>query len=1317
MASLERNNISNERDIEEKENDHDINEDNVTIECEQEIKEEIVYEKCILKDGEKNDDDMHAIDPGNYQDKSDANFADETNPSNHDDKDEQNTYSMDDINNVDNQIEETNAENYHEMDDENDFNMVNNNEDERNYVNYDNIEEEDNKITDDVNGDISVEHESDNDVIKDMLCIDADASISWLQHAPPDESTGSSDETYLMVNARNVEESINEISIENNENGVTEELYIEETATDEKNVDDETNQNVISGEINVDDESNQNIVSHEETASDEMNIDDEQMIEETDIIEHGIKDLYGKDLISLLTKSHGEEREHIIDNLNDKQLGQWFKYKRNEQHNPNAPHTYPRQNPSLQQVLRGQRPSTSNTYDETQSQTLQHESQTSYLRQQPSISNTYDETRPQTLQHESQTSDLRQQQLSIDLLQPHRHEVRYGTPGAFDSTSPSQPQQQQQQHEQKEEIYIENSQISDNDDDLKLEELPNDEDFQMIGSLHPVDSDNDEDILLNLPLATDYGYSAVTPKLRYYKQDQAIFSAAIAPNDDEYNPWLTCNNQQCIEYCQSVFRDPKIEWFVKQNKIKAIRRIMPTNSNLFKFIPEDSDKIECIANGHRNSFFYVYIRNKGDIHQFCTDSKCGCTNVRVLQSNGSIKSKIAEGITECDVVQDFIGIFGHCFYYNKSNDKMYYKDGTKYFSSNLGYEILIAILRGKFIKIMKTIYLSNINSMKADVTRNLTKPEKQRLIDLMKQWKTYKFMIMKGKGIDSIIERIKAARLIQFAESDVAHKELVVCRDGIINLRTGKLVPWKPEYKLITNDRMLNMNYIAEEDLDPEIKKEVFELIKRFLPNPKTMQMVLEFLWIALSDHELKVLQYHFGAHSNGKSTFLESVNYLWGSYCQRCGEDLLSKNGKSNSTTGLANTEGKRLLHYDEFSKTISGTQLKTFVGTALISARKIYCDTKCFKNKSKTMMASNIFPIFDFLDMALKSRIQFIPWIAFFCDPNVAGHPRNPDPKKHQHPVNSYYKTETWFEKMGPYFFHLIVHYGKRVINRMENGLSICPIPSNESRMLHEEVFKGCATTMKGMILFWHRYYQRDETYNKVLHLAGVFDHFNLTRFKHHTDKQYRDASPTQQKRLFFGVIKNEIEPIDFIGNIRQSKRRMIDPNIPEQQSKQNLQCITNCIRNWRPTDANCREITDRNVREISNELAADYKQQEEKQIQNLPDAQELVEDEIYKQVSNVDTANNISANNTLTFWDQRFRNAMHGEQENDVGLINFDSFDVQRSVMNSNRDFSHGQYVNNQSSAKPPQHAASRDRQQMVLRTHPTINNSGPESGRQV
>ena len=259
------------------------------------------------------------------------------------------------------------------------------------------------------------------------------------------------------------------------------------------------------------------------------------------------------------------------------------------------------------------------------------------------------------------------------------------------------------------------------------------------------------------------------------------------------------------------------------------------------------------------------------------------------------------------------------------------------------------------------------------------------------------------------------------ALGNIQHKEeeLIVCKNGLIDLRSGKLLPPGLVHTMVTQNHMLNINYKCKEDLKPEMEEKFLDYLKKIFPADNIRRDVFEFLWVALTDYEAKVMQCHWGPGSGGKTTFFNAVNYLFGSYCGFGDSEMLMNDE-------MFDVGNERLIIFDDLC--------------GVVSADKI-------RNKAKVILvANNNLEIRD--DRSVWKRLQFIPWMTYFFDRQTSfhWHPKKSLAARYKYPIDPYYETETWYDAMGPYFLNLVLDYGKNVVCRMNIGLPPYPISSSD-------------------------------------------------------------------------------------------------------------------------------------------------------------------------------------------------------------------------------------------------------------------------------
>lgn len=204
------------------------------------------------------------------------------------------------------------------------------------------------------------------------------------------------------------------------------------------------------------------------------------------------------------------------------------------------------------------------------------------------------------------------------------------------------------------------------------------------------------------------------------------------------------------------------------------------------------------------------------------------------------------------------------------------------------------------------------------------------------------------------------------------HPYLFNIQNGVLDLRSGKLMPHDPAY-LITKmapvkyDRKAKcptwetfLNRIMDDDTD------VIQFLKRFSGYSMTGEV---------SEHALIFL---YGSGANGKSTFLNTLMYLFGDYGQPTDPDLLlSKNGEAHPT-GVADLRGARMAVTNEIEdgRRLAENLVKQLTGGDRLKARFMRQDFFSFSPSHKLWMAGNHKPIVRGQDDGIWRRIKMVPF-----------------------------------------------------------------------------------------------------------------------------------------------------------------------------------------------------------------------------------------------------------------------------------------------------------------------------------------------------
>lgn len=143
-------------------------------------------------------------------------------------------------------------------------------------------------------------------------------------------------------------------------------------------------------------------------------------------------------------------------------------------------------------------------------------------------------------------------------------------------------------------------------------------------------------------------------------------------------------------------------------------------------------------------------------------------------------------------------------------------------------------------------------------------------------------------------------------------------------------------------------------------------------------RLVGYFLSASTQDQEI---YYFYGSGANGKSTFLDLIKTLLGSYGVKLSSDTFMR-GRNGATSigkqsSLANLEGARLAITDETNDTDVSFDvqiLKSISGDDDITARRLRHNPRTFKATSKVVMYGNDKPHGNINDEGFWRRFRFI-------------------------------------------------------------------------------------------------------------------------------------------------------------------------------------------------------------------------------------------------------------------------------------------------------------------------------------------------------
>ena len=192
-----------------------------------------------------------------------------------------------------------------------------------------------------------------------------------------------------------------------------------------------------------------------------------------------------------------------------------------------------------------------------------------------------------------------------------------------------------------------------------------------------------------------------------------------------------------------------------------------------------------------------------------------------------------------------------------------------------------------------------------------------------------------------------------------------------INLRTGECFSPDKE-QLITQ----KSNFIYDKNAQCPIWNMFLKQI--FNNDTELIRFVQKAMGYSLSgDMSEQCMFILYGNGANGKSTFLNVLEYLFGNYANAAGTETFMKK-PSEQSNDLARLKGARLVTTSEAEqgKTLSESLIKQITGGDKITARFLYGEFFDFNPTFKIFMATNHKPKIKGGDNGIWRRIKMIPF-----------------------------------------------------------------------------------------------------------------------------------------------------------------------------------------------------------------------------------------------------------------------------------------------------------------------------------------------------
>jgi len=234
---------------------------------------------------------------------------------------------------------------------------------------------------------------------------------------------------------------------------------------------------------------------------------------------------------------------------------------------------------------------------------------------------------------------------------------------------------------------------------------------------------------------------------------------------------------------------------------------------------------------------------------------------------------------------------------------------------------------------------------------------------------------VKASGMDPKLNAmLHVAKSMLAVNADIFdHDEnLLNCKNGYVNLDTGKLLP-------PSRDKFFTKSTGCEYDPKAVCPQWLKFLDTIFEDNEELIEFIQLAIGYALTG-SIKEQAFFilYGAGQNGKSTLIETLKVIFGDYCCHLPtQSLILKNFNSGSND-LARLKGSRFVTAVEsgHSNKLDEQLIKRLTGGDTISARFLYHEFIDFEPTFKIFLATNHKPIIAGTDFGIWRRIKLVPF-----------------------------------------------------------------------------------------------------------------------------------------------------------------------------------------------------------------------------------------------------------------------------------------------------------------------------------------------------
>lgn len=214
-------------------------------------------------------------------------------------------------------------------------------------------------------------------------------------------------------------------------------------------------------------------------------------------------------------------------------------------------------------------------------------------------------------------------------------------------------------------------------------------------------------------------------------------------------------------------------------------------------------------------------------------------------------------------------------------------------------------------------------------------------------------------------------------------RDILIVKNGVVDLRTGELLDFSPEY--YSTQAVVDINYNPKASEPTRFLQFLDEI---FAGDKELVEYLLRFLGYCLTG-EVKESKFLicYGSGANGKSVLFNLIRDVMGMYSDSMAPSgILKKRNSDGPNSSVMKIRDTRMVTIDELQKydELDTGLVKNITGGASekINVREMYGRAQSFEFAFKLILNTNFLPRLNWMDNAMNRRVVVIPFDVVFTD-----------------------------------------------------------------------------------------------------------------------------------------------------------------------------------------------------------------------------------------------------------------------------------------------------------------------------------------------